>query len=35
MDFRSETYQKARQELNSIPNLDYNKARSYFRIKKY
>jgi len=33
MDFRSETYQRARQELNSIPNLDYNKARSYLESK--
>ena len=33
MDFRSDTYQRARQELNSIENLDYNKASSYLKSK--
>ena len=33
MDFRSDTYQRARQDLNSIPNLDYNKARAYLESK--
>jgi hypothetical protein len=29
LDFRSDTYQIIRKELNAIENLDYNKARAY------